>query len=192
MALPHQLRIFCDNWRAKARAYAVDDLGGAFDRFFTSYVVFNRLYAEATYRLARRGHLNLREPFPDSRAAQDYVIQFCGAEMLTRTWEGNGETSAAIDQIQDHLINHRFALKLNPMNGDRQPDKDDALAAALRSRSRNQRAKGVLEALYAVRCNMFHGQKGFELAQLALLRPAIALLEGTVETLYRELERRDD
>lgn len=189
MPLSDQLRTFADNWRGKTQAYAVDDLGGAFDRFFTSYVVFNRLYTEATYRLARRGRLNLRELFPDSRAAQDYVIQFCGAETLTRTWEGNENTAAAIHQIAEHLHNERFALKLNPMTGDRQPEKDHALAAALESRSRNQRAKSVLEALYAIRCNMFHGQKGFEIAQLALLRPAIVLLESTVEILYGALER---
>jgi len=188
MPLSHQLRIFPDNWRGKAHAYAVDDLAGAFDRFFTSYVVFNRLYAEATYRLARHGRLNLREPFPDSRAAQDYVIQFCGAGILTRAWEGSADSAAAINQIAEHLIDHRFALKLNPMTGDRQPAKDHTLAAALRSRSRNQRAKGVLEALNAIRCNMFHGQKGFEVAQLALLRPAVVLLESTVEILYGALE----
>lgn len=113
MPLSDQLRTFADNWRGKTQAYAVDDLGGAFDRFFTSYVVFNRLYAEATYRLARRGRLNLRELFPDSRAAQDYVIQFCGAETLTRTWEGNENTAAAIHEIAEHLHNERFALKLN-------------------------------------------------------------------------------
>jgi hypothetical protein len=131
MPLSHQLRTFADNWRRKAQAYAVDDLTGAFDRFFTLYVVFNRLYAEATYRLAHRGRLNLREPFPDSRAAQGYVIQFCGAETLTRTWEGNENTAAAIREIAEHLHNERSALKLNPMTGDRQPEKDHALGAAL-------------------------------------------------------------
>lgn len=50
MPLSPQLRNFCDSWRRKAAAYAVDDLGDAFDRFFTSYVVFNRLYVEATHR----------------------------------------------------------------------------------------------------------------------------------------------
>jgi hypothetical protein len=54
---------------------------------------------------------------------------------------------------------------------------------------RNQRAKEVLEALYAIRRNVFHGQKGFEIAQLALLRPVISLLESTVEILYGALER---
>jgi hypothetical protein len=62
MPLSDRLRTFADNWRGKAQAYTVDDLGGAFDRFFTLYVVFNRLYVEATYRRAHRGRLNLREP----------------------------------------------------------------------------------------------------------------------------------
>ena len=52
-------------------------------------MAFNRLYAEATYRLARRGQVKLRERFPDSQAAQDYVVQFCGAEMLIGAWEDN-------------------------------------------------------------------------------------------------------
>jgi hypothetical protein len=75
MPLSDQLRTFANNWRGKTQAYAVDDLGGAFDRFFTSYVVFNRLYAEAAYRLARRGRLNLREPFPDSRGSSSFAGQ---------------------------------------------------------------------------------------------------------------------
>ena len=189
MALSPQLREFCDNWRGKARAYAVDDLGGAFDRFFTSYVVFNRLYVEATYRLASRSAVRLREAFPDSRAAQDYVIQYCGAAVLTASWEGNASTAAAIHQIAEHLRERRFALKLDPVTGQRRHHKDIALAAALESRGHGQRAKAVLEALYAIRCNMFHGRKGFEVGQLALLRPAIALLESTIEVLYASLER---
>lgn len=189
MALPNELRNFCDSWRTKARAYCSDDLIGAFDRFFTSYVAFNRLYAEATYRLARRGEIKLKERFPDAQAAQDYVVQFCGAGILTSAWEDN--PPSALDKIAEHLREGKFALKLDPMTGERRPNKDQALAAALESRSRNKRAKAALEALYAIRCNMFHGQKGFDFAQLELLRPAILLLEKTVEVLYRRLDESD-
>ena len=192
MPLSHQLRNFCDSWRGKAAAYSLDDHGDAFDRFFTSYVVFNRLYAEATHRLARRGAVRLGDSFPDSRAARDYVIQYCNAAVLTQAWERNPATAEAIHRIAEHLRERRFALKLDPVTGQRRPDKDRVLAAALESRGRGQRAKGVLEALYAIRCNMFHGQKDFDVAQLALLRPAILLLEGTIETLSGELERLDD
>lgn len=95
----------------------------------------------------------------------------------------------AIPEIAEHLREHRYALKLNPVTGGRRPARDRALAKALESHERDRRARGVLEALYAVRCNMFHGRKAFEALQLPLLRPAISLLESTVETLYNELER---
>jgi hypothetical protein len=190
MALSLQLRDFCESWQRKAAAYALDDLGQAFDRFFTSYVIFNRLYAEATYRLARGGHVRLRDSFPDAQAAKSHVAQYCTAEVLIRGWNENA--AGAIQEITDHLRDGRFALKLDPVTGNRRPDKDDELRNALQSRGSGQRAKGVLEALYAIRCNMFHGQKRFEVAQLELLRPATRLLESTINTLFNTLDQRQD
>jgi hypothetical protein len=189
MALPDSLRDFCNAWRAKARDYSVEEIRGAFDRFFTSYVVFNRLYAEATYRLARRGQVKLRERFPDSQAAQEYVLQYCGAEFLMGAWEGDEASRAALHRIVEHLRERRFALKLDPLTGARRPDEDRKLLEALESKGKNRRAKAVLEALYAIRCNMFHGQKGFQQIQLELLQPAIAVLEKTADALYRALEQ---
>lgn len=191
MALAEDLRTFCNGWRAKARDYSVEEIRGAFDRFFTSYVVFNRLYAEATYRLARRGQVKLRERFPDSQAAQEYVLQYCGALFLIRAWEADAASRTALDRIAEHLRERRFALKLHPVTGERRPEEDAKLLAALESRGSNRRAKAVLEALYAIRCNMFHGQKGFQPIQLDLLQPAIAVLETTADALYRVLERND-
>lgn len=188
MAIAPDLRGFCDRWRAKAVAYSTEEVTGAFDRFFTSYVAFNRLYAEATYRLARRGQIKLRERFPDSYAAQDYVIQYCTADRLTRAWEGAANTSAALREITDHLRARRFALKLDPIFGERMPEKDLELLKELESRSRGRRAKAVLEALYSIRCNMFHGQKGFQPVQVQLLRPAILLLESTIDVLYQAID----
>jgi len=180
--------MFCGNWGAKAEAYSREEIGGAFDRFFTLYVIFNRLYAEATFRLARRGQVKLRNRFPDSNGAQEYLLQFCGAETLTRAWDGDANTKAALHQIADYLREGRFALKLDMMTGDRKPDADQALLAALESRSRNRRAHAVLEVLYAIRCNMFHGHKGFDPIQLELLKPAVLLLESTINVRHRTLD----
>lgn len=184
-----ELETFCRNWRAKAGTYCIEETAGAFDKFFTLYVVFNRLYAEATFRLARRKKITLKDRFPDSKAAQDYVLQFCKAAVLTSSWEENAATRAALDQIAEHLRQRTFALRLDMVTGERSPQADSHLLAALESRSCNRRAKAGLEALYAIRCNMFHGHKGFEPVQLALLTPAILLLESTVDVLYRALER---
>jgi hypothetical protein len=75
------------------------------------------------------------------------------------------------------------------MTGARRPAADRELLAALDSRSRNRRALAALEVLYAIRCNMFHGHKGFEPIQLELLRPTILLLESTINVLYQALDR---
>jgi len=56
-----------------------------------------------------------------------------------------------------------------------------------RLNGRNGKANAVLEALYAIRCNMFQGQKTLQVRQLTLLRPAILLLEITTDVLYQAL-----
>src|ERR1700722_503808 len=149
MALSTELATFCDQWRVKAEAYSSENVNDAFDRFFTLYVAFNRLYAEATFRLARRGQVHLRNRFPDSKGAQDYVLQFCGAEALPRAWEGDPTSNDALHQIAHHLRERRFALKLDMITGDWNQEADRELLAALESRSRSRRGRAVLEALYA-------------------------------------------
>ena len=186
MALSLELDQFCRSWQTKASACG-DDLHGCFDKFFTLYVVFNRLYAEATFRLARHGCVNLRDRFPDAQGAQDYLLQYCGATRLTTAWQSDPIKANALTEIAAHLREGRFALKLDMITGAPRPDADRELLAAMESRGRNRRAKAYLEALYAIRCNMFHGHKGFAPIQIKLLRPALVLLEGTIGVLRQTL-----
>lgn len=119
-------------------------------------------------------------------------MQFCGAEDLTRAWSADANADNALRQIAEHLREGRFALKLDLITGDRNAGADRELLAGLESRGQNRRANAVLEMLYAIRCNMFHGQKGFEPIQLALLRPAVVLLESTIHVLHQALDRDAD
>ena len=186
MALSPELTQFCLNWQEKAEACG-DDLQGCFDKFFTLYVVFNRLYAEATFRLARRGCFTLQGRFPDAKCAQSYVLQFCGATRLIRAWQNDPETAAALTRIAAQLREGRFGLKLDMVTGARQPEADRRLLNAMESPSQDCRAKAYLEALYSIRCNMFHGHKGFEPIQITLLQPALVLLESTIGVLRQTL-----
>jgi len=186
MALSPELQQFTHNWLQKAGA-CQNDLHGCFDKFFTVYVVFNRLYAESTFRLARRGGVRLRNRFPDHQAAQDYVLQYCGATKLIDAWQRDNLVEDALRQIATHLRDGRFALKLNMITGARQPDADRKLLAAMESQECSRRAKAYLEAIYAIRCNMFHAHKGFEPIQLNILRPALVILKSTVDVLYQTL-----
>ena len=189
MALSSEFTDFYTSWMNKARPRGQADLRQAFDRFFTLYVLFNRLYAEATFRLGRRGQVQLqnRHRFPDSEAAQEYVVQYLGAASLLRALDNDPETHRALESVRGLVCNGDFSIKLNMLTGDPQPDEDRDLGRRLADPSSNTRAAAVLETLYAVRCNMFHGHKGFHPVQLDLLRPLTLVLEKIIGTLYLKL-----
>jgi hypothetical protein len=46
---------------------------------------------------------------------------------------------------------------------------------------------GILEVIYKVRCNLFHGSKLFEPSQKEILIPLNLLLKGIIEKIYEKL-----
>ena len=166
---------FIQSWQQKAQDIALTDLNAYFDRFFTLYVVYNRLYAEATFILARTGQPNLsrRTSFPDKEAATSYISQFLGSGALLEALDTDLHVKQALNTIEEHIETNDFSIKLNMVTGDRHRAKDQELLTALRSPERNARATAILETIYAVRCNMFHGHKEFHPIQTGILAPII-------------------
>lgn len=175
---------------AKARRHDHQGLQHSFDRFFTLYIVFNHLYAEATFQLANRGRVRIhnRNRFPDAEAAQEYVVQFLGADRLLKQLNDDPDAQAALAALRVQVCNGAFNLKLNMVTGDAQPDEDADLCRRLTGNNRNEQAAAILETLYTVRCNMFHGRKGFNPIQRALLDPLNVILERIIEILYLALD----
>jgi len=175
---------------AKAKPRDHQGLNQSFDRFFTLYVVFNHLYAEATLQLSNRGQVQIqnRNRFPDAEAAQEYVVQFLGADRLLQQLNNDPSTQAALGSLQAQVCNGNFSLKLNMVTGEAQPDEDADLCRRLTGTNRNEQAAAILETLYAVRCNMFHGRKGFNPIQRALLDPLNVILERIIQILYVALD----
>lgn len=190
MALSTHFRQFHSRWMAKARRHNREGLQHSFDRFFTLYVVFNHLYAEATFQLANHGQVQIqnRNRFPDAEAAQEYVVQFVGADRLLQQLNNTPSSEAALLLLQTQVCNGAFNLKLNMTTGEAQPAEDADLCRRLTSNNRNEQAAAFLETLYAVRCNMFHGRKDFNSIQQALLDPSNVILERVIEILYRALD----
>jgi hypothetical protein len=180
---------FYKSWLEKAEQYHGDDLRDYFDKFFTLYILYNRLYAEATFDLARNGKIDLskRTSFPDSKAAKEYVLQFLGSDKLLSVLEGDLESKRAMETFVSLIEKDRFNIKLDMVYGRPQKDKDLELMKSLGSRSSNKRARAVLDTIYSIRCNMFHSHKGFHQIQIEILRPVTLILRKVVELLYREL-----
>jgi hypothetical protein len=47
--------------------------------------------------------------------------------------------------------------------------------------------KAITDILYSIRCNTFHGQKGYNDNQIELLQPVCILLEKIIELLFLKL-----
>jgi len=188
MALSPEFVDFYRRWMEKANNHGRDDLSDYFDKFFSLFIAFNRLYAEATFILARKGEPELahRASFPDAAAAKTYVLKYLGSRYFVEKLEQNREAKVAIETLRG-LIGSRFNIKLNMVTGDRQPEKDEELLRKLKSRGFNQKGEAVLDLLYSVRCNMFHGHKGFQEVQIDLLKPISCVLKATNEIVYEKL-----
>jgi hypothetical protein len=184
-----------ERWRAKANqivlhqdAVLPDDVATYFDKFFTLYVAFNMLYAEATFRLADRPLPNNmaaviakrardNKGFPDAEGATSYLVCFLGAKTITDAIDRDTTAREALDTIKAQIQAAEFHIKLDPLTGNQQDAEDLDLLGRLRGNDTNARATAILEVIYSVRCNMFHGRKDYAPVQVALLKPAIVLLE---------------
>src|ERR1043165_6262028 len=99
---------FCVSWLEKADAYK-DSIHDHFDRFFTQFVVFNRVYAEATFRLARQGGVRIsNDRFPGGKAAKEYILEFVGAQNVIAGVEAERKCVGAINKIVGILQEGHF------------------------------------------------------------------------------------
>jgi hypothetical protein len=191
--LSREFHTFYNRWRAKANHYHGGDIRAAFDRFFTLYVIYNRLYAEATFELDRQPgsgvSLAQKRSFPDGPAARIYVGKYLGSAYLIDNLEGDPSCAEAINGIVAFLEERRFFIKLHRITGARQPDEDLELLRKFRSRGKIQRAEAVLDYIYSVRCNLFHGHKAFEGVQVEVLRTANVLMLRIIDILFERLDQ---
>lgn len=182
---------FVTKWRVKADSYPDGRLEDLFDTFFTLFVIYNRLYAEATFVLARQGAIAIaqRTSFPDAKAAKTYVVHYLTANRLMAEIDADPNCRAALHSIIRLLDNSAFSIKLDLIHGTPQRGLDLDLLRDLRSTNAGARSHAILDVLYSMRCNMFHGHKGFSPVQAGLLKPATILLRRIIDVLFNALDQ---
>lgn len=173
--LSPELDRFCNEWTDKAAQYSNESIDGCYDKFFTLFVVFNRLYAEATFELARRNQITLthNKTLPDRKGATDYCLKIIGVTRFQELF--NSKLVKHVERLILLIEQEKFYIKLSIPNGERQREKDLELLSHLRSTNK-KRLLALLDFVYSVRCNLFHGHKCFQPAQVELLRPTNVIL----------------
>ena len=185
--LSGEIERFVVQWIERSRQYTDTDIDGCYDKFFTLFVVFNRLYAEATFELARQGSITLQpnRPLPDKKGATEYTLEAIGLRRFEDLYRYH--LVGPVEIITGLIDEERFFIRLSSPNGDRQPEKDRALLQELRSTGKT-RALAILEVIYKVRCNLFHGHKSFQPVQTELLKPVNCILGHVINSLHQRLQ----
>ncbi len=188
--LNQEISKFCTEWLNKSHEIDDTKLSGLFDKFFTLYVVYNRLYVETTFRMANNGQINLnnRNTFPDDKAAKVYVIQYLTGNKINEEFQADQECVTAIESLKIIIQENKLNIKLHQITGIPDRGKDLELLEKLESNKIDTKIRGITEYIYSIRCNIFHAQKGYHNQQKIVLRPINILLEKLIKILFEKLK----
>ena len=183
----HQLDQFYRRWRNKANEYNSNDLIDYFDKFFTLFVVYNRIYNVVVAILNEKGELDTLkqqgkidkrkiEPY-DNKAATICVAHFLRGDLQAIIEENQNQ----IEEFKNIIKNQLFYIDLNHGHPQRKRDLD--LLHGLESDDNLLIVESLLKILYKIRCNIFHGEKGYNNEQRLILEPANNCIQNLIDRL---------
>jgi hypothetical protein len=186
--ISQELYQFCERWFQKEQEYQNQDIQNYFDKFFTIYVVYNRLYKELTLSWVRIGKIKAKGfQVSDSAGAKEHVHNYLGTDVIWTAINNDHNCLRSVTSICALLENHVFYIKLDRLTGEPKPEEDQKLLDALNSGDHDKIVKALLDIIYSIRCNMFHGHKGFDRIQIDILSPVNTLLEKITKLLFEKL-----
>ena len=183
---------FCKHWLEKANDYDFQSVNSAFDKFFSLFVTYNMLYSYMALTLQ-----NPKNPNGDKDKATKHFAEAVGYQ---RIWDAvsNGDGLADIDRLRTLIADGgKFFLFIEKGTLGFEPDKDEntRLYNDLASANIEVKVVAILEYIYQVRCNIFHGNKTLHEEQLEIVQPSTQCLERVVrlglDVLSQHLIKKD-
>src|SRR5206468_1979516 len=137
MPLSENFHQFYRGWSEKAAQIDATDYDPTpyFDKFFTLFVLYNRLYAEATFTLERDGRLeplDQEKIFPDALGKKAAAI-YLGDREIVSALESDQRTRQALHDIERILEEGHFLVLLEGPRANGNRRRDEALLRRLRS-----------------------------------------------------------
>lgn len=117
----YEIEEFCDRWLDKADRYQTDALEDLFDKFYTLFVPYNRLYSTAAmlYRSTMEER-ERRQHFGDRREATTIMAILIRPSRFSETISNNPELLISCRTISTLLQEHQ--LFLHTIRSTREPD----------------------------------------------------------------------
>jgi hypothetical protein len=187
MMLTSAFTEFVQRWLSRADEIQLASLSNYFDKFFTLFVAYNRLYDEAAFIQKNQCRLEQKDNCGgDKKAATCCVAKLIGTRIIAAI-DDSPEFAKAICDMKAILEKGEYAFVNDHRTGQVRRDKDMDLLHEIQCADPDKKAMAILNLIYSIRCNAFHGQCGFEEGQKAILGPAIVLLEKITEVLFEKI-----
>lgn len=183
-------------WYEKCMSYKGDKLSDYYDIFFSRFVTFNALYNTLTYTKESFGLLNKKENRKKElieRGDREKAVTITGKHFSNPELEkffNEFEVLKNIDLLTKIIDSKKFIITHKA--GQQLPANDLLILEKLKNKDNRKRIIGVLELLYNVRCNLFHGSKGYEQNQIELLVPLNEIIFHVVNLLYESFTKMTD
>lgn len=196
--ISENFKIFYDSWWSdKCLSYRGSNLSDYYDIFFSRFVTYNSLYNTIIYSkeslgiLKKRTNRNTHKIVErgDKEKATILMAKELSSSELDILFE-KPEIIESIESLIEILESHRFVITHKA--GQQVPTDDLLILAKLRHTDKKENYLGILELLYNVRCNLFHGSKGYERNQIELLKPINEMIFFIVNSLYDSFNKMID
>lgn len=176
---------FCERWQEKANNENPENgLNQCFDHFFSSFVIYNCVYNfcfALEYRTQGKNN--------DHQKAVQSMTSF--AEKQAVISGILAQTKNDITIISDVLSMSCLYVYDKTKNGQKkEKELKNNLSLQELPENCNKRFEAVLELLYMVRCNMFHGEKDYIPQQQCLLKPLNRILDCLNSTILNVLRKK--
>lgn len=183
-------------WADKCLNYKGDRLSDYYDILFSRFVTFNSLYNTIIYTKETLGLLRIKTnkkhkiiERSDKEKATTLMSKELTDVQLNNLFEKSGFITSVANLIRI-LESNRFVITHRA--GKQVPEDDILILAKLKHSDKEEIYLGILELLYNIRCNLFHGSKGYEYDHIELLKPINEITFSIVDSLYYSFEIMTD
>jgi hypothetical protein len=197
---------FYNRWSEKALSCDPNNLSGNFDKFFSQFIIFNRLYVEVA-KILVKVYPDIDRQFKCSKrfinAAREQKIitrpillpdKWCATKGIQRYCHHSQFNEFVFDMCHSELktitsIIHNRDLYFYEDYVTNLPLWDNDLEMC--ERIEEKKIIAVLEFIYLIRCNLFHGEKEIIQAQTKLFQAINPVLSVINQYIFDTLMKDD-
>jgi len=163
---------FVKRWRNKVKSNK-DEKIYVFDKFIAEYIIYSSL-------------VNVIKP---AKMKANHDFEFCTNQMRKYMLDNVVNLEILLTEIDSFVKDLGKIIKEQNYTVISNKGNDPLLFEKWESTNTDERLKALLETLYYLRCNIYHGAKEFSNNQVALLSPAgkaLEVINNTILSTFRE------